>query len=151
MIIALGCDHGGYNLMVSIKRHLAEEGYTLLDFGSQYGEVADYSDKADKVTEAIQKGQADIGILICGTGVGISIAANKKKGIRCALVSDCYTARKTREHNDTNIIALGGRTIGDELAKQIVDVFLTTPFSNVERHLRRILKMDPYYKATPIR
>lgn len=149
MIIALGCDHGGYDLMQQIKSFLDKENYNYIDYGCQ-GKPCDYSDFADKVTTAIQNNEADFGIVICGTGVGISISSNKKQGIRCALVSDCYTAEKTREHNDSNVLALGGRVIGDELAKMIAKVFLTTPFSNKEKHLNRIKKMDPYYKPTPI-
>lgn len=150
MIIALGCDHGGYKLMQKLKKYLQKQHYEFIDMGC-HGESCDYSDFANKVTDAIIEGRADLGIVICGTGVGVSIAANKKDGIRCALVSDCYTAKKTREHNDANVLALGGRTIGDELAKMIVKTFLETPFSNEGRHLRRIRKIDPYYKPTPIR
>lgn len=149
MIIALGCDHGGYNLMKKIKSFLDTEQFEYKDFGCA-GETCDYPDNAKAVTKAIQSGECDIGIVICGTGVGISIAANKEDGIRCALVSDCFTAEQSRKHNDANMIALGGRVLGEELAAKLVEIFLTTPFSNEERHVRRIKKMDKFYKTTPI-
>ena len=107
------------------------------DFGCD-GEAVDYPIIAKKVGQAILDGKCKKGILICGTGIGISIAANKMKGIRCALCSDCFSAEATRLHNDTNVIALGGRVVGPELAVKMVDIFLNTPFSEDERHIRRI-------------
>ena len=136
-MIALGCDHGGYPLMQEVKKHLEKRGIEYKDFGCD-GEAVDYPVYARKVGQAILDGECEKGILICGTGIGISIAANKMKGIRCALCSDCFSAEATRLHNDTNIVALGGRVIGPELAVKIVDTFLKTSFSGDERHVRRI-------------
>lgn len=145
MKLALGCDHGGYDLMQHVKKYLDDEKIEYIDYGC-HGERCDYPDYAKKVAEAVLSGEVDYGILMCGTGIGISIAANKIEGIRCALCSDCYSAKMTRLHNDTNIIALGGRVVGPDLAQMIVETFLKTPFSNEERHIRRIEKMDSTYK-----
>lgn len=138
MKVAIGCDHGGVVLKPEIMAYLNDNGYEVIDFGTNDTKSVDYGDYAYNVAMAIKKKEADLGILICGTGIGISIAANKVPGIRCAAVSDTFTAHATREHNDANIIALGGRTIGPGLAVDIVDIFLRTPFSNDERHKRRI-------------
>ena len=140
-MIAIGCDHGGYDLKLEIIKYLDKKGLEYQDFGCQ-GESVDYPVYARKVGQAVLDGVCEKGILICGTGIGISIAANKMKGIRCALCSDCYSAEMTRLHNDANVIALGGRVIGPELAVKIVDTFLTTPFSGEERHARRIGMME---------
>ena len=136
-MIAIGCDHGGYGLKLEIIKYLEKNGLEYQDFGCD-GESIDYPIIAKKVGQAIIDGKCEKGILICGTGIGISIAANKMKGIRCALCSDCFSAEATRLHNDTNIIALGGRVVGPELAVKMVDIFLNTPFSEDERHIRRI-------------
>lgn len=136
-MIAIGCDHGGYGLKLEIIKYLEKNGFEYQDFGCD-GEAVDYPIIAKKVGQAIIDGKCEKGILICGTGIGISIAANKMKGIRCALCSDCFSAEATRLHNDTNIIALGGRVVGPELAVKMVDIFLNTPFSEDERHIRRI-------------
>lgn len=136
-MIAIGCDHGGYGLKLEILKYLENKGIPYTDFGCD-GEAVDYPIIAKKVGQAILDGNCEKGILICGTGIGISIAANKMKGIRCALCSDCFSAEATRLHNDTNIIALGGRVVGPELAVKMVDIFLHTPFSEDERHIRRI-------------
>ena len=136
-MIAIGCDHGGYGLKLEIIKYLEKNGLEYTDFGCD-GEAIDYPVIAKKVGQAILDGECEKGILICGTGIGISIAANKMKGIRCALCSDCFSAEATRLHNDTNIIALGGRVVGPELAVKMVDIFLNTPFSEDERHIRRI-------------
>lgn len=136
-MIAIGCDHGGYALKLEIIKYLKEKGLEYKDFGCD-GETADYPVYAKKVGQAVVSGECDKGILTCGTGIGISIAANKIPGIRCALCSDCYAAELTRLHNDTNVVALGGRVLGPELAVKIVDTFLNTPFSGDERHMRRI-------------
>lgn len=136
-MIAIGCDHGGYGLKLEIMKYLEKSGLEYKDFGCD-GEAVDYPIIAKKVGQAILDGECEKGILICGTGIGISIAANKMKGIRCALCSDCFSAEATRLHNDTNIIALGGRVVGPELAVKMVDIFLNTPFSEDERHVRRI-------------
>lgn len=137
-MIALGCDHGGYALMQEVKRHLEERGLEYNDFGCYSEESVDYPVYAKKAAEAVTKGDCDKGILICGTGIGISIAANKVKGIRAALCHDCFSAQATREHNNANMLAMGARVIGPGLALMIVDTFLDTPFSNDERHVRRI-------------
>jgi ribose 5-phosphate isomerase B len=136
-MIAIGCDHGGYGLKLEIIKYLEKNGLEYQDFGCD-GEAVDYPIIAKKVGQAILDGKCEKGTLICGTGIGISIAANKMKGIRCALCSDCFSAEATRLHNDTNVIALGGRVVGPELAVKMVDIFLNTPFSKDERHIRRI-------------
>ncbi len=140
-MIGIGCDHGGYNLKLEILKYLEKKGLEYKDFGCD-GEAVDYPVIAKKVGQAIIDGECERGILICGTGIGISIAANKMPGIRCALCSDCFSAEATRLHNDTNIIALGGRVVGPELAVKMVDIFLHTPFSGDERHVRRIQMIE---------
>lgn len=140
-MIGIGCDHGGYELKLEIIKYLKEKGLKYKDFGCD-GEAIDYPIVAKKVGQAILDGECEKGILICGTGIGISIAANKMKGIRCALCSDCFSAEATRLHNDTNIVALGGRVVGSGLGVKIVDTFLNTPFSEDERHVRRISMIE---------
>jgi len=137
-MLALGCDHGGYELMQEVKAHLTKRGFEFKDFGCYSTDSVDYPEFAKKVAHAVADGECELGILICGTGIGISIAANKVKGIRAALCSDCFSAQATKEHNNANILAMGARTIGPGLALKIVDTFLDTPFSNDERHIRRI-------------
>ncbi|MDD3220142.1 MAG: ribose 5-phosphate isomerase B [Lachnospiraceae bacterium] len=141
-MIALGCDHGGYELMQEIKGYLEIKGLEYQDYGCFSTEAVDYPVYAKKVAESILDGTCEKGILICGTGIGISITANKYPGIRAALCSDCFSAEATRQHNDANILALGGRVVGAGLAIKIVDTFLNTPFSNAERHKRRIEQME---------
>lgn len=141
-MIALGCDHGGYELMQEVKAHLDSRGEEYMDFGCHSTEAVDYPIYARKVAKAILEGECERGILICGTGIGISIAANKILGIRAALCTDCFSAQATREHNDANILALGGRVVGAGLALKIVDTFLDTPFSDEERHKRRIALIE---------
>ncbi len=141
-MIAIGCDQGGYELKQVIMKHLTERGLVYKDFGSFSTESVDYPEYAKKVAHAVADGECDRGILICGTGIGVSIVANKVKGIRAALCTDCFMAEATREHNDANVLALGGRVIGQGLAVKIVDTFLDTKFSNEERHVRRILMME---------
>ena len=143
-MIALGCDHGGYELMQEVKAYLDSKGLEYKDFGCSSTEAVDYPVYARKVGNAILEGTCDKGILICGTGIGISIAANRYKGIRAALCSDCFSAQATREHNDANILAMGGRVLGPGLAVKIVDTFLNTEFSEDERHKRRISKIEEY-------
>lgn len=137
-MIGLGCDHGGYELKQEIIKYLEEKGIPYKDFGCDSTSSVDYPIYARKVGRSIQNGECDKGILICGTGIGISIAANKMKGIRAALCTDCFSAEATRLHNDANILALGGRVVGPGLAVKIVDTFLNTEFSHEERHQRRI-------------
>ena len=141
-MIALGCDHGGYELKQEIIKYLEEKNIPYKDFGCHSTEAVDYPIYARMVGKAIQTGECEKGILICGTGIGISIAANKMKGIRAALCTDCFCAEATREHNDANILAMGGRVVGPGLAVMIVDTFLHTPFSGDERHMRRIAKIE---------
>lgn len=141
-VIAIGCDHGGFALKQEIIKHLTKKGIDFEDFGCFSEASCDYTDYGKAVAEAVAAGKYEKGILICGTGIGISITANKIKGIRCALCSDCFSAEATREHNDANILALGGRVVGVGLALKIVDTFLNTPFSNEERHIRRISKIE---------
>ena len=137
-MIALGCDHGGYELKQEIIKHLQERKIEFKDYGCDSLESVDYPVYAKKVANVVASGECEKGILICGTGIGISIAANKVKGIRAALCTDCFMAEATRLHNDANILALGGRVVGPGLALKIVDTFLDTEFSNGERHIRRI-------------
>ena len=137
-MIALGCDHGGYELKKEIKQYLDENKLAYIDFGTDSTEAVDYPVYARKVVHAVLSGECEKGILICGTGIGISIAANRYKGIRAALCTDCFMAEATRQHNDANILALGGRVVGPGLAVKIVDTFLNTPFSEGERHKNRI-------------
>lgn len=141
-MIALGCDHGGYELMQEIKKYLEKNGHAYKDFGCDSTEAVDYPVYAKKVARAIQSGECEKGILICGTGIGISITANKFKGIRAALCADCFSAEATRAHNDANILAMGGRVVGPGLAEKIVDTFLNTPFSEAERHKNRIAQIE---------
>ena len=137
-MIALGCDHGGFDLMQEIMEHLEKRGIAYQNFGTYTKESCDYPEFAKKVANAVVSGECEKGILVCGTGIGISMAANKVPGIRCALCHDCFSAKATREHNDANVLAMGGRVIGPGHALDIVDLFLDTPFSNDERHIRRI-------------
>ncbi|HIU66035.1 MAG TPA: ribose 5-phosphate isomerase B [Candidatus Caccomorpha excrementavium] len=137
-MIALGCDHGGFELKQEIMRFLEEKKISYRDCGTYTKDSCDYPEYAKKVAEQIRSGECEKGILICGTGIGISIAANKVKGIRAALCHDCFSAEATRLHNDANILCMGGRVVGPGLALKIVDVFLNTPFSGDERHIRRI-------------
>ena len=141
-MIALGCDHGGYALMQDIKKLLDKKGLEYHDYGTYSEASCDYPEFAKKVAEAILSGEAERGILICGTGIGISIAANRYPGIRAALCTDCFMAEATRLHNDANILCMGGRVVGPGLAEKITETFLETPFSGDERHARRIGKIE---------
>ena len=138
MKIAFGCDHGGFVLKKEVIEYLEKNGHEVIDFGTNDEKSVDYPMYALAVAECVKEGKADRGILICGTGIGLSISANKVPGIRCAAVSDTFTARATRQHNNSNVLAMGGRTLGPGLAVGIVDIFLNTPFSGDERHQRRI-------------
>lgn len=140
MRVVIGSDHGGIRLKEEIKKLLDEMGIVYEDVGCDCEASVDYPDYAKPVAQRVANGEFDRGILICGTGIGMSIAANKVKGIRCAVVSDEYSARMSREHNDANVLALGERVIGPDLAKSIVRVWLTTKFSG-DRHARRIKKI----------
>lgn len=143
-MIALGCDHGALALKNAIKEHLERRGLEVKDCGTYTEESCDYPDFGAAAAKAVASGECDRGIVCCTTGIGISIAANKVKGIRCALLDNPMSARLTREHNDTNMMALGAAVTGEMLALEIVDVWLATAFSGVERHQRRIDKMMAY-------
>lgn len=138
MKIAIGNDHAAGELKTTVMDLITELGYEIIDVGAPIGEAVDYPIPGEKVGRLVASGEADLGVLICGTGVGISLAANKVKGIRAAAVSDTATARLIREHNNANVIAIGARIVGSELAKDIIRTFLTTDFSGEERHQRRI-------------
>ena len=137
MKLAMGADHGGYSLKEILKKHLVEAGHEVLDLGTHDTDSCNYPDYAAKVAYAVADKEADLGILVCGTGIGMSIAANKVKGIRAAAVSDCFTAQATREHNDSNIICLGERIVGPGLAMRIVDTWLEASFQG-GRHQTRV-------------
>lgn len=141
-MIALGCDHGGYPLMKEVIKYLESEGLEYKNFGTYSEDSCDYPVYAKLAANAVASGECDKGILICGTGIGISITANKIKGIRCALCSDCFSAKATREHNNANMLAFGARVIGPGLAIEIVKTFLNTEFSDEERHIRRIAQIE---------
>ncbi len=142
MKIALGSDHGGYQLKENLKEYLEELHLEYTDFGCDSEEPIDYPDIGFKVSREVKKGNYDKGILICGTGIGMSIVANKIEGIRASLCHDVFSAQKAREHNDANILTLGGRVIGVGLAREIVKVWLNTDFSQEERHLIRLKKIE---------
>ena len=142
MKLAIGCDHGGYLLKVELLKHLKEKGYEVKDFGCDSTDSVDYPEYARAVAKAVAEGEADKGIVICTTGIGVSIVANKVKGIRAALCSETTSARLTRMHNDANVLALGGGIISTYLAKDIVDTFLTTDFCGEEKHARRISHIE---------
>ena len=141
-MIALGSDQAGYELKQEIKKHLEERGLYYKDYGSYDPEPVDYPVYGKKVGRAVADGECDRGILICGTGIGISIAANKIKGVRAAVCSDCFSAEATKQHNNANVLCMGARVIGEGLACKIADIFIDTPFSNDERHIRRISMFD---------
>lgn len=141
MKIAIGCDHGALELKNTLVGHLRQAGYTVVDFGTNTPESCDYADFAAAAARAVAAGECDRGIVLCTTGIGASIAANKVKGIRCALVGDLMSARLTRAHNDSNVLALGAGVTGTLLALEIADTWLETPFSGEERHQRRIDKV----------
>lgn len=141
MKIAIGSDHGGFSVKEIAKPHLEKLGYEVIDFGTNTPDSCHYPIYAEKVARAVAAGEADRGILICGTGIGMSIAANKIPGIRAAAVSDCFTAKATRQHNDSNILCLGERTVGPGLALLLMETFLTTEFEG-GRHERRVNKLN---------
>ena len=141
MKIAIGCDHGALELKNKLVPYLTAQGHDVKDFGTYTADSCDYPDFASAAAKAVASGECDRGIVLCTTGIGVSIAANKIKGIRCALLSDLQSARLTREHNDTNMMALGAGIVEQALALQIVDTWLTTEFSHGERHSRRIEKL----------
>ena len=141
MKIALGCDHGALDLKNAIAEHLMAKGYEVVDFGTYTLASCDYPDFAEKAARAVAAGECEKGIVLCTTGIGVSIAANKIPGIRCALLHETWSAKMTREHNDTNMMALGAAVTGKMLALEIVDTWLGTEFSHEEKHQRRINKV----------
>ncbi len=147
MIIAIGSDHAGVQLKTLVVEHLKVSSVACKDFGVNSEESVDYPDIASAVTESVLSRQCEVGILICGTGIGMSIAANKKRGIRAALCAEPYSARCAREHNDANILTMGSRVIGPGLAAEIVDTFLKAEFAR-GRHSRRLDKIEVIEKAT---
>ena len=141
MKIAIGCDHGAFDLKNAVVKHLQGKGYEVCDFGCYSLDSCDYPDFAAAAANAVASGECEKGIVLCTTGIGISIAANKVKGIRCALLSDPLSARMTREHNDTNMMAMGAGIVGKNLALEIVDTWIGTEFSGEAKHQRRIDKV----------
>ena len=141
MKIAIACDHGALDLKNALIAHLKKQGHTVQNFGTDTLDSWDYPDYAAPAAQAVAAGECDKGIVLCTTGIGVSIVANKVNGIRCALLSDVMSARMTREHNDTNMMALGAGVVGPMLALEIVDTWLGTEFSHNERHQRRIDKL----------
>ena len=144
-MIAIGSDHGGFELKTHVIKYLKEQGIELYDFGTYSEDSCDYPDIAEKVAKAVANGEYEKGILICGTGIGISVAANKVDGIRAALCGDVYSAKMTRKHNDANILCMGGRVTGRELAFMICDTFLSEEFEG-GRHQTRIDKIHALEK-----
>ncbi len=145
MIVALGADHGGFELKEIVKKHLLGKGFEIMDCGTDSAEAVDYPEYGFKVGEAVVRDKVDFGIVVCGTGIGISIAANKVCGIRAALCTDSYMAKMAREHNNANVLALGARVIGPGLALDIVDTFLAASFSG-SRHCRRVDLISEFEK-----
>ena len=141
MKIAIGCDHGALALKNTVVAHLTKKGFEVKDFGTYTPDSCDYPDFAAAAAKAVANGECDKGIVLCTTGIGVSITANKIDGIRCALLSAVMSARMTREHNDTNVMALGAGVVGQMLALEIVDTWISTEFSHNERHQRRIDKV----------
>ena len=141
-MIAIGSDHGGYALKKELMAHLDKRGLAYKDFGTYTEASCDYPVYAKAVAHAVADGECERGILICGTGIGVSMTANKVPGIRAALCGDCFSAEATRLHNDANILCLGARVVGEGLALKITDTFLDTPFSQDERHIRRISQIE---------
>ena len=141
MKISIGCDHGALALKNKVVAHLEKQGHEVKDFGTYTPDSCDYPEFAAAAAKAVADGTCDKGIVLCTTGIGVSITANKIPGIRCALLSDVMSARMTREHNDTNVMALGAGVVGQMLALEIVDTWLGTEFSHNERHQRRIDKV----------
>lgn len=141
-MIAIGSDHGGFELKEKLMEHLSKRGLEYKDFGTYSSASCDYPVYAKAVANAVASGECDRGIIICGTGIGVSITANKVRGIRAALCGDCFSAEATRQHNDANVLCMGARVVGEGLALKIADTFLDTPFSNDERHIRRISMIE---------
>lgn len=141
-MIAVGCDHAGYELKNELIRHLKDRGFEVADLGTYSTDSCDYPDYAKKVCEEVVSGRAEKGLLVCGTGIGMSMAANKVRGIRAAVLTDEFSAQATREHNDANVLCLGARVLDTERAVKLLDIFLDTPFSEGANHIRRISKLE---------
>ncbi len=148
MKIALGCDHGGINIKNAVIDYLKGQGVEFKDFGCYDDTSVDYPVYAYKVANAVSIGEYDLGVLCCGTGIGISMAANKVKGIRAAVVSDSFSAEMTRRHNNANILCMGGRVIDEKTAVKLAEIFINTPFDIEERHLRRLKMVDEIENGT---
>ena len=146
MKIAIACDHGALDLKNAAIAHLKKKGYEVVNFGTDTLASCDYPDYAGPAAKAVASGECEKGIVLCTTGIGVSIVANKVDGVRCALLSDVMSARLTREHNDTNMMAIGAGVVGQMLALEIIDTWLGTEFSHNERHQRRIDKLMAYEK-----
>ena len=140
MKISLACDHGALALKQKVRQHLEAQGHTVVDFGTNTPDSCDYADFGIPAAKAVGSGECDRGIVLCTTGIGMSMCANKVKGVRCALLSDLMSARLTRQHNDANVLAMGAAVVGEMLALEIVDVFMTTEFEG-GRHQRRVDKV----------
>lgn len=140
-VIAFASDHGALDLKAALKAHVESRGYEVLELGTEGSESVDYPDFANRMAEALAAGKAERGVLLCGSGIGISIAANRHRHIRAALVHDAYGARMCRLHNDANVLVFGGRTTGEEIAKDCLNIFLDTPFEG-GRHAGRVAKMS---------
>ena len=141
MKIAIGCDHGAIDLKNKLVSYLAGKGYEVKDFGTYTKDSCDYPEFAGAAAEAVASGECEKGIVLCTTGIGVSISANKIDGVRCALLADTWSAKMTRLHNDTNMMAIGAGVVGENLALEIADIWLGTEFSGDERHQRRIDKV----------
>lgn len=141
-MVAVGSDHAGYELKNQLIEHLKNRGYEVKDYGTYSEASCDYPDYAKQVANAVAGGEAEQGLLVCGTGIGMSMAANKVKGIRAAVLSDEFSAEATRSHNDANVLCLGARVVDYAKAEKLLDIFLDTPFSAEEKHIRRISKLE---------
>lgn len=148
MNIALGCDHGGFPLKARLRSVIEAAGYGLIDCGTDSDRPVDYPDYALKVAEVLRAGQAERGVLVCGSGVGVAVAANKIPGIRAGVCHDTYSAHQAVEHDDLNVLCLGARVVGEELAAEIVSAFLAARFSQEARHVRRLQKVMDIERAT---
>lgn len=142
MKVSIASDHGGFDLKEKVKAHLEKKGYEVKDFGCFDKSSCDYPDFGRPAAEAVGKGECDLGVLICTTGIGMSMVGNKVKGVRAALCSDSLSASLTKQHNNANVLVMGAGIVGENLAMNIVDTFFDTPFSNEERHQRRVDKIE---------
>jgi ribose 5-phosphate isomerase B len=142
MRVAVGADHAGFEMKRDLAGVLAQQGHEILDLGTHSSAAVDYPDIAEAVAMAIRNGQVDRGVIVCGSGAGVAVAASKFPGVRAAVCHDCYTARQAVEHDDVNVMCLGARVVGPALARTLAEAFLSASFSAEERHLRRLAKID---------